>query len=251
MALITGLVGAWEMDEASGQALDSHGSNPLTDVNTVGSNGSGWRDFESDNVESFSHIDNADLSTGDIDFSVAADVQLESKGNDRAIAMKWDGSGTEWILWFDNAGNFGTADRFSFVIHNGVTVVAVTANNFGSPALGTPYHIVARVNAATKGISITVNNGTPNTNTYSSHVFDTNSAFNVGSDGAGSTLWDGLMRRLRFWKKNLTDDEVTQLYNGGAGMSYAAIVAESSGGSLGNLSPNRLRPRIFSPGLAR
>jgi hypothetical protein len=229
MALITGLVGAWEMDEASGQAIDSHGSNPLTDVNTVGSNGTGWRDFEADNVESFSHVDNADLSTGDIDFTAAVEVQLESKSNDRTIAMKWDGSGTEWILWFDNAGNFGTADRFGFLIRNTIGVVtAAQGNNLGSPALGTPYHIVARVNHVTKGISITINNGTPNTNTYSGTIADTASAFNVGSDGSGSTLWDGLMRRLRFWKRLLTDDEVTQLYNGGAGMSYADIVAESS-----------------------
>jgi len=226
---LDGLIGDWEMDEASGQALDSHGTNPLTDNNTVGSNGSGSRDFEADNVESFSHADNADLSTGDIDFSIEATVQLESKGNDRTIAMKWDGSGTEWILWFDNAGNFGTADRFGFLIRNTISVVtAAQANNAGSPALGTPYHIVARVNHVTKGISITVNNGTPNTNTYSGTIADTASAFNVGSDGAGSTLWDGLMRRLRFWKKNLTDDEVTWLYNSGAGRSYADIVAEAS-----------------------
>jgi hypothetical protein len=54
MPVIDSLIGDWEMDEASGQALDSHGSNPLTDNNTVGASG-GWRDFESDNVESFSH----------------------------------------------------------------------------------------------------------------------------------------------------------------------------------------------------
>jgi hypothetical protein len=176
---------------------------------------------------------------------------METKVTDRVITRKWDGSGTEWMIWYDQAGNFGTADRFAFVIRNGLgTITSAQANNLGSPSLSTPYQIIARHNAATKGISITVNNGTPDTNTYSSTIVDSGGGFHVGSDGSGSNLWDGLMRRLRFWKKNLADDEVTWLYNAGATRSYADIVAEA-GGSLAYVTPNTLRPAIFSPGIAR
>ena len=227
MAVIDNLIGDWELDEANGNALDSHGSNPLTDTNTVGTNGSGWRDFEADNSEYFSHGDNADLSTGHIDFSVETWVQMESKTIDRCIVQKWDGTGTEWIIWYDQFGNFGTADRFGFLIHNGLSVIAAQANNLGSPSLSTPYQIIARVNATTKTISITVNDGTPNTNTYSANVDDTGAGFYIGSNGGTANYWDGLIQRTRFWKKELTDAEVTWLYNSGSGRSYADIVAEA------------------------
>ena len=50
MALIDSLGGYWKMDEASGDALDSHGSNNLTDNDTVAASTdgkiNGARDFE-------------------------------------------------------------------------------------------------------------------------------------------------------------------------------------------------------------
>ena len=59
----------------------SVGANTLTDTNTVGATTgkvSGARDFELSNSEYFTIADNAALSVGDVAFTVAAWVNLES-----------------------------------------------------------------------------------------------------------------------------------------------------------------------------
>ena len=92
MALTDNLISVWEMDEASGDAIDAHGSNDLTDTNTVAAAAgkiNGARDFETGNSECFLLADNTDLSMGDIDFSITAWVQLESKTADRSIVGKY------------------------------------------------------------------------------------------------------------------------------------------------------------------
>jgi hypothetical protein len=227
MAIIDNLSFDAELDEASGVAVDSVSGNDLTDNNTVGTNGSGWRDFEADNVEYFSHADIAALSTGDIDFTWEVWVQLESKTNTRNIIRKWDGSGHEYIIWFDPTGALGTADRFGMVVLGSALQIA-TANNFGSPSLNTPYQIIGKVDHTIKQVSIKINNGTADTATYSGTMTDTAAAFYLGHNPDGNDDWDGLMRRARFWKRKTTDDEDTWLYNSGAGRSYADIVAEAT-----------------------
>src|SRR3990167_7395409 len=77
----TGLISWWSLDEASGQRNDSHGSNHLTDNNTVlsaaGKVGNA-ADFEKSNSEFLSIADNPNLSTGDIDFTIAIWVKPET-----------------------------------------------------------------------------------------------------------------------------------------------------------------------------
>ena len=73
--LTDGLVSCWDLDEASGTRYDAYGTNDLTDYNTVGQaagvNGYAGS-FISANSEYLAHSDNADLSTGNIDFTVMA-----------------------------------------------------------------------------------------------------------------------------------------------------------------------------------
>lgn len=42
MALTDNLISWWSLDEASGTRYDSHGTNHLTDNNTVSSEAGGW-----------------------------------------------------------------------------------------------------------------------------------------------------------------------------------------------------------------
>ena len=73
MALTDSLISYWKLDEASGNATDSHGTNTLTDTNTVTSVAgkiNTARYFTNANTEFFTLADNASLSTGDIDFTI-------------------------------------------------------------------------------------------------------------------------------------------------------------------------------------
>ena len=80
MSLLTDLVSYWKLDEASGDALDSHGTNNLTvngSIGTAAGKIGSARDLESSGSDQyFSLADNASLSTGDIDFSVAGWVKF-------------------------------------------------------------------------------------------------------------------------------------------------------------------------------
>ena len=93
MPLSTSLVAAWELNEVSGNATDSKGSNTLTDNNTVTS-GTGpiyalARDFELDNAEYFSIADNTDISlSGDISCTFEAWIKFgvnQIGSNDAAL----------------------------------------------------------------------------------------------------------------------------------------------------------------------
>src|SRR5262245_43908996 len=109
MPLTDNLVSFWELEEASGTRNDSHGTNHLTDNNTVGQ-GVGTvgncGDFENGNSENLSITDNASLSGGDTDFTVQAWINLESTVG-APIVAKFGTDHTvnrEYLLYF-NPGN--------------------------------------------------------------------------------------------------------------------------------------------------
>lgn len=224
MSMLTGLISSWELDEASGNAIDAHAAYDLTETGgTIDSSG-GWRDFEATDTEYFTIADNPDLSTGNIDWTISAEVNLESTGA-MDVASKWITTGDQ--REFRLGHGISTANRFQgFVSSAGTsgTVATVTASNFGAPSTGTPYLLILWHDSVNDLLGIQVNNTTPNTIAHSAGVFDSTSVFQLGWIGVGTTTYfDGLMRRVRFWKRVLTPSERLQLYNGGNGLAYADL----------------------------
>lgn len=234
MALKSSLISYWKCDEASGNLLDAHGSNELTDTNTVTSDTgkiNDARQFTAANSEYFTIADNASISTGDIDFTFAAWVYLDSKAANRRIIAKTDnGSNTEYQLTYRQS-----VDRFDFYIANGT--IGVEANNLGSPSTATWYFIVAWHDSVANTMNIQVNNGTADSGaTGGTGPTDTAQDLQVGR--LASEYMDGRIDEIAFWKRTLSDSERTQLYNGGSGLSYDVWDR-----STGN-------PLMFSGGLA-
>lgn len=245
MALIDNLISYWKLDEASGNALDAHSTNHLTDNNTVGSAAgkiNNGRDFEASNTEYFSLADNAALSTGDIDFSLTAWVNLESVGAQRAIVGKWNISANrEYLLLYDN-----TADRLEFwVSHDGGATVSI-ASWSAAPSTATWYFIAAWHDAAANTLNIQVNNGTPVSVSHTSGVFNGNSDFRVGEIQGASVPFDGLIDEVGFWKRVLTTPERTALYNSGNGLAYSSFTPTITTTTL----PNGLTGTSYSQALA-
>lgn len=237
MALTDNLISYWKLDEASGNALDAHGSNTLTETSGTidAATGviNGGRDFESIDTEYFTCADNAGLSAGDVDFTIAAWVRRESLAFG-AIASKHNGAtiaGSEWTLVFQTS----PADRFRFSVYSGSSETQVIANNFGAPVVDTWYHVVAWHDSVSNVIGISVNAGTPNTEAHTTGVNDTTAGFFIGVSGAAAgTYHDGIIDEVGFWKRVLTSDERTSLYNSGSGLAYPF----SSGGSARLLLTN-------------
>jgi hypothetical protein len=178
--------------------------------------------------------DNAALSTGNIDFTFAGWVYVQTAPSGAlfpAVATKYS-SGTirEWALYHD-----GSTNRLSFVVYTaaGAAIATVSATTFGAVPTGTWMFVVAWHDAAADTINIQVNDGAVNSAaTGAVGPADTTGIFRVGYLGTSTYYWDGRLDELAFWKRTLTAGEKTALYNGGAGLNYAGAVAAAMTTSL-------------------
>ena len=229
--LLNNLIAFWTLNETSStlttavSRYDSYGSNTLTDnpATTYTLSGTGKRDnaadFESGNSNFLEITDNGPLSTGDIDFTVTSLVNLESTGANRMIATKSESASVaEYELYYNN-----TSSRFEFVTYNssGTAVCTATANNLGAPSTAIWYFITAWHDATANTCNIQVNNGTADSAAESGVPSDTAANFRVGARYTTEALFfDGLIDEVGFWKKTLSTQEKTDLYNSGNGNSY-------------------------------
>ena len=222
------------MDEASGMILDSQGSNDASPFPSLGSASGkidGARDFEASSVERASIADNADMSVGDIDFTWAIWVNLESKTTHRCVFEKGvdqlpgGGVDMEYRLHYDV-----TADRFIFTVANNSAGASVNANNLGSPSTATWYFIVCEHDSVANELRIKVNDGTADTASWSGGSWDSGGFFFFGMQyyTAVEANWipfDGLMDEALFWKRILTSGEHTELWNNGDGFPHPFTTA--------------------------
>lgn len=221
MALTDSLIAYWKLDEASGDASDSVGSNTLTDHSSVGTGTgkiNGARHFTKASGQFLTIADNTALSTGDIDFTIAGWVNADSLSSTMGIICKWLQASSQREYRLDYASS-----RFRWLLSSAGTSadLVLSADNLGAPSTGTWYFIVAWHDSVNNVAGIQVNDGTANTSSYSSGVFNGTAGFDIGtSESAAGIPFDGLVDEVGFWKRILTSGEKTQLYNGGNGLAY-------------------------------
>jgi len=217
--LLTSLISYWALDETSGTRLDSHGSNHLTDNNTVTQNTGkigNAAQFTSANSEFLSVADNALLSTGDIDFTIAGWVYFDTISVDRPVAGKWLTAGNrEYIVQLD-----GTVNKIRLYVSNDGTATANVASSVVCTT-ATWYYFVAWHDSAGNTINIQVNNGTVDSTAHSTGVRDGTAGLRLGNNqNTGTDYMNGRIDGLGFWKRILTSAERTNLYNSGSGLAY-------------------------------
>jgi hypothetical protein len=225
--LLTSLIAHYTLNEASGTRNDSHGANHLSAVNTPTSNPGKIGDavqLTKTDGDYLTIADNADTSTGNINFSGIVWVYLDSKpAATMVIAGKDTVSNTtrEWLLTWNN-----TLDRFQFQSgrSGSTTVDAVTANTFGAPSLSTWYMIAFGHNADSGQVWISVNDGAVDSASRTTGPPDGNAPFRIGEIGNSLGLhWNGRIDLFSFYKKTLSLSEITQHYNGGSGLAYTSF----------------------------
>ena len=239
MALTDSLIEYWAFDEASGDRTGEHNSLVLTDNNTVAS-ATGLvyslaADFEADNNEYLSRSDDSNMSTGDIDFTFAVWFKAETTTQNRSILVKGNASSYEYRI----SKNASAQMQFAVctnLFETGLTTL--TESSFG--AIDTDWHFLVCWHDATGAsstgantIAIVIDDGTVDSTSHSGGSFDSSLDFEVGRWAAQPDEWDGLLGPLMFWKRCLTSAEITQLYNSGAGLTYAAF----TGGAAVALDP--------------
>jgi len=223
-SLLTGLVSYWKLNEASGTRVDSVGSNNLTDNNTVTrvlGKQSGAANFTSANSEYLSIASNDSLNVGGTSFTFVYWVNLKDKAaSNYAFVSKYDQSLTNQLSYYTDF--IQSTDRFRFVISpdgTSASQVAVAANTFGSPTIGVWYFIICEYNVATDIMSISVNNGTADTQSVAD-TFSGTSPFEIGKAGNLNRYPNAYVDEVGFWKRILTTEEKARLYNAGNGITY-------------------------------
>ena len=224
----TNLVSWWALDETSGTRYDAHGSNDLTDVNTVGygtgkvSNGA---DFVAANVEYFTVDSNSTLQTGGTDFTVTLWFYTHAIAiNNSYLISKVATSNLEFQLTIRYVDNL-----LRFVLWDAGTT-AKALNSSVAISINTWYFAAIRWNNTTKLQEVIINAGTPTTATQTGAAITSGTApFRIANSAGGvapidSTVnHDGLIDEVAFWKRVLTNDEVSWLYNAGNGRAYSEL----------------------------
>lgn len=229
MALRDNMVSWWELNETSGTRNDSHGTNHLTDNNTVLS-GTGKQgncaDFESANAE---YLSIADASQSGLDnqtnMSFSWWMKLESDTDPVVMGKFATGSQAYWI-------QMQLGGTFKFMDSSEGDSCQISLADF---TLATWYHVVVTyaagvvklyVNGSYVGTDNTTNTSIPNTTGY----------FSIGRvEKYASNYYDGLIDEVGIWSRELTSGEVTTLYNSGNGLTYAQTGATAIVPSMATL----------------
>lgn len=220
--ILTSLISYWELDEESGTRYDAHGSNDLTDNNTVGYASGVVGNaalFTAANSEHLSIANNPTLQVGDIDFTLCAWVWISDTGTARDIISQREGS-IEYYIRTE------TDNRIRFYIRYG--------DNSNSTSIYTAaisqsawHYFVAWHDSVNDTVNIQLDNSAPVTSAHSYGVNSGINSFRIAYP-VSNAYWDGLIDQVGFWKRVLATDERTWLYNSGAGRSYAELVAAAA-----------------------
>ena len=215
MALTTNLVSYWKLDESSGNAADSVGANTLTNTSvTYGSSYGKINNGASFNGSS-SILQNTSPS-GIPSGSTARTVNVWIKPS--AVTST---SGTYAVYW----GTGATREVWLVGINStGHPTVAVYADDLTSTqtlTVGTWYMLTA-VYDGNVTLSLYINGTLDSTHTLAAPLNTIISAQGMAlGNWAGTSDWyNGAEDEVGIWSRALTSTEVTQLYNGGAGLQY-------------------------------
>ena len=219
----TNLVSWWKLDEESGARADSHGTNNLTDNNTVlfsAGKISNAAQYVNANTEFLSHVHDASLSPGDVDFHFVTWVYFDNLTTNQIVISKWTINKYEYILVYRFS-----EDYFRVQISNdGLASTNVNATTFGGLAIDTWYMVDFYHDAGNNLIGVRVNDGVKDTAAHATGVHQGNTDFQLGSGLAGAGGMDGRQDETLFRSGSLfSDNEIEWLYNSGAGRRYEAL----------------------------
>ena len=184
--------------------------------------------FTAANSEYLSRASEAALQTGDIDFTLACWLYMDTRSSGPAssafLTKHAGGTSGEYYIRDDYAN-----DKIVFAVNDAAGADSVYANSLGIPSATTLYFIVAWRDKTAGKINIQINNGTVD-QVNSTRIPNTgaNAAFNIGRRGNATDYTDGRVSRVGFWKRMLTASERTWLYNNGTGRFYSEFGQQES-----------------------
>lgn len=216
--LTTSLVSYWPMNETSGTRVDVHGTNDLTDNNTVASAAgiiSTAASFTAADLDYLSVADNVNTVWGEDGNGASAAFWVFPTGNPTAYGM----------LFGRDAGTsqFACYTDFNVIPTAWIECVAGT-NKYTSFLTGflvnNWYHLVIWFDPADKKMRCSINDTTVATTAAAANAAldTTTSAVTFSKRTTGA--YQGRTDEAGVWGKVLSSTERTALYNSGAGLAY-------------------------------
>lgn len=225
--LSTSLVSYWELEESSGTRVDSHGSNDLTDNNTVLS-ASGVRgdaaDLESSNSEYLSNLSQTGMAPGTGNFSISLWAKVESDGT------VGSGNGGPFSLAATSADRIWLDARTSTITGQFYDGANGANCSYSGSFTGNWHHIVFLRDGGNAKLYVDSVLRSTNSATFGTPAnanLDLVPQVKIGSSSQGTArYYDGMVDEVGYWTKALSTTEISDLYNSGAGIPY-----EATGGS--------------------
>jgi hypothetical protein len=221
MALLTNLIEYYTMN---GNSSDAVGSNNGSDTSITYNSGNGIVPQGAGFNGSSSKIDLSNQTSGTGDYSWA----FWMKTTQTAQSFPWaqrDGTSPPYGQWFFSINNTGTDDhKVSFFDYDGA---GGAGSGFDFASSGTPsvndgnWHYIVFTKTGTTGLLYIdgVLNVSPTAAKNVSYAGGM-----VGSVGYNrrdvSQFYGGALDEMGIWTRVLSPTEITELYNGGAGLTY-------------------------------
>lgn len=223
-SLYSGLVGYWDLHDASGSRLDLSGNgSTLTNVNTVTSVDGlvgAASNFVLASSQKLTAASSAVLQGGAKSYTWACWVQLATKPASQFTFISKlsavSGQSEYWLRWSGSS-----ADIFQFSVYtatdSGKNAQAIA---FGAPSTATWYFLRGWYDHTAQTVNIQVNDSDPASTAMGAPAQAASAAgLSVGADYAGDYT-NGKMCEMGKWDRVLTTQEHLWLYNKGRGRTY-------------------------------
>lgn len=232
MALTTNLVAYWPLGETTGNRNTVVGSRNLTqnggvtyDTGIIGTAAK----FAFASSQYLTHADHADLDLASTssasEWSITAWAYCSSFPGDQQIVAKGDSSlpdgvALEYGIRVDLYGKLNAQIDYGNDFREAVWDGGIELNEWFFVAA------VMRTSGDDTGLTIYGGKATDtevekNTTSFTPAVVPNNDGFlTIGSLYSNQFFMDGRIDEVGLWKRALTDDEIAQLFNGGAGLTH-------------------------------
>lgn len=209
-------VSYWKLDESSGNASDSIGSNTGTNNGTVTYSSGKINNGAVFNGSSQYFTYPNTIQTGAGSWSVNLWVKTSSSGTNKELLFWGTGSTGQAIDIYMSSSNKLTSNFYG----GGGIATSTTSINSGS-------FVMCTVTYDGSLIKVYVNGTLEATgSSYTANIVS--SLRYIGIDSGGGNFWNGSMDEIGAWTRALTSTEITQLYNGGAGIQYPFSLSNSN-----------------------
>lgn len=223
MALTDNLVSYWKLDESSGNAADSVGSNTLTNNGTITYSASkinNGANLVAASSQYFSKTSQTGLAFSGGSFSLAFWTNPTSLVAFTYLLTLFDDDAPDSRSWYTR---FNATGGVSVTLRAADNLSNLTATVAAGFTTGSLQHCVITYTASTHLIEVYRNGTSQGTADITATSFRTSgSTFEIGSliSGGQNPAYTGQLDEIGAWSRVLTSTEVSQLYNSGNGLQY-------------------------------